>query len=192
MQETDARRPDIGVTAHVFNIIAVKAGAEKNGARARLPLRLVARRAWGGRRRARRGGIARSGAACWRRAAIAATRSWSCVTDGEEAGLMGAAGLVTDRDVMDRLQAYINVEATGNGGGAMLFETGPGNGWIVKPWARPAPHPRGASYAIEIYRRLPNDTDFSIFKRHDVPGPELRRDRRQLRRTTPRATRPNG
>ena len=52
----------------------------------------------------------------------------------------------------------------------MLFETGPGNGWIVKPWARSAPHPRGASFALEIYRRLPNDTDFSILKRHDVPG----------------------
>src|SRR5436190_525556 len=52
----------------------------------------------------------------------------------------------------------------------MLFETGPGNGWIVKPWARSAPHPRGASFAVEIYRRLPNDTDFSILKRRDVPG----------------------
>jgi hypothetical protein len=92
------------------------------------------------------------------------------VTDGEESGLMGAAGLVTDRDVMDRLQAYVNIEATGSGGTSMLFETGPGNGWIVKPWARWAPHPRGASFALEIYRRLPNDTDFSILKRHDVPG----------------------
>src|SRR5262249_47455708 len=26
------------------------------------------------------------------------------------------------------------------------------------------------SYATEIYRRLPNDTDFSILKRQDVPG----------------------
>jgi len=52
----------------------------------------------------------------------------------------------------------------------MLFETGPGNGWIVKPWARSAPHPRGASFAVEVYRRLPNDTDFSILKRRDVPG----------------------
>jgi hypothetical protein len=92
------------------------------------------------------------------------------VTDGEESGLMGAAGLVTDRDVMDRLNAYVNVESTGSAGTALLFETGPGNSWLVKPWARSAPHPRGASFAIEIYRRLPNDTDFSILKRRDVPG----------------------
>ena len=52
----------------------------------------------------------------------------------------------------------------------MLFETGPGNAWMVKPWAAAAPRPRGASYAVEIYRRLPNDTDFSMFKRQDIPG----------------------
>ncbi len=51
-----------------------------------------------------------------------------------------------------------------------LFETGPGNGWLVTPWARQAPRPRGGSFGIEIYRRLPNDTDFSILKRQGVPG----------------------
>src|SRR6188768_102847 len=30
VQETDARRPDLGLTARVSNIIAVKPGAEKN------------------------------------------------------------------------------------------------------------------------------------------------------------------
>ena len=57
---------------------------------------------------------------------------------------MGAAGLMTDREVTSRLQAYINVEAAGSGGTADLFEAGPGNGWLIGPWARRAPHPRGA------------------------------------------------
>jgi hypothetical protein len=92
------------------------------------------------------------------------------VTDGEEAGLMGAAALVTDRDVMSRLQAYVNVESIGSAGDPTLFETGPGNGWLVTPWARQAPRPRGGSFGLEIYRRLPNDTDFSILKRQGVPG----------------------
>ena len=83
---------------------------------------------------------------------------------------MGATGLMADRDVMDRLQAYINIEASGSAGPALLFETGPGNAWIVKPWAKSASHPRGDSYAVEIYRRLPNDTDFSIFRRRGIPG----------------------
>jgi hypothetical protein len=91
------------------------------------------------------------------------------LTDGEE-GLMGARALMTDREVTSRLQTYINIEAIGSAGQGVLFETGPGNGWLLRPWAHQAPHPRGASFGIEVYRRLPNDTDFSILKRHDIPG----------------------
>ena len=83
---------------------------------------------------------------------------------------MGAAALVTDREVTSRLRAYINLESIGSSGTSILFETGPGNAWLVAPWARRAPHPRGGSYAIEVYTRLPNDTDFSILKTRDVPG----------------------
>jgi hypothetical protein len=169
VQEVDARRPEVGYTARVANIIAVKAGSDRN-AIGLLAHYDSAPEAQGG---ADDGlGVAVSLEAA-RVLAARATRKHTLfvlVTDGEESGLMGAAGLVTDRDVMDRLNAYVNVEATGSSGTALLFENGPGNPWLVKPWARSAPHPRGASFAIEIYRRLPNDTDFSILKRHDVPG----------------------
>ena len=43
-------------------------------------------------------------------------RQWTLmvlVTDGEEAGLMGAAALMTDREVTQRLKAYLQVEAIG-------------------------------------------------------------------------------
>jgi peptidase M28-like protein len=169
VQETDARRPDLGATAHVFNIIAVKGGPDRKA------LGLVSH--YDSSPDAP--GAADDGlgvAVSLEAARVLAARGdrqhslFVLVTDAEEAGLMGAAGLVTDREVMSRLEAYINVEATGNDGGAMLFETGPANAWIVKPWARRAPRPRGTSYALEIYRRLPNDTDFSMLKRHDLPG----------------------
>lgn len=169
VQETDARRPDLGYTARVSNIIAVKQGSERTA------LGLVSHydsvpEAPGASDDAF--GVAVSLEAARVLAAREGRRHtlMILVTDGEESGLMGAAGLVTDRDVMDRLGAYINLEATGSGGTALLFETGPGNGWLVQPWARSAPHPRGASFALEVYKRLPNDTDFSIFKRRDLPG----------------------
>jgi len=169
VQETDARRPELGLTAHVANVIAVRAGAER-GAMALVSHYDSVPEAPGA---ADDGfGVALSleaarvlGAKTNRRHSLMVL-----VTDAEEAGLMGAAGLTADREVMDRVQAYVNVEAVGSSGTAMLFETGPGNAWIVKPWARRAPHPAGASYALEIYRRLPNDTDFSILARHDIPG----------------------
>ena len=169
VQEVDARRPEVGYTARVANIIAVKPGPDRNA------IALVSH--YDSAPEAPGGADDGLGVAVSLEAArVLAARTdrrhtlFVLVTDGEESGLMGAAGLVTDRDVMDRLNAYVNIEATGSAGTALLFETGPGNPWLVKPWARFAPHPRGGSFAIEIYRRLPNDTDFSVFKRRDVPG----------------------
>ncbi len=172
VQETDARRPELGRTARVANIIAVLPGSRSEA----VGLMSHYDSAPESPGAADDGiGVAVSLESA-RVLASRAERTWSTfvlVTDGEESGLMGAAALVTDREVMSRLQAYINVESAGSGGPAMLFEAGPGNSWVAAPWARSAPHPRGASYGVEIYKRLPNDTDFTIFARHGIPGLNL-------------------
>jgi hypothetical protein len=169
VQETDARRPELGRTARVANVIAVLPGKRRE-AIGLLSHYDSSPEAPGA---ADDGlGVAVSLEAA-RVLASRGDRTWSIlvlVTDGEESGLMGAAALATDREVMTRLQAYVNVEAAGSGGPAMLFETGPANSWITIPWARRAPHPRGASFGLEIYRRLPNDTDFTILARQGIPG----------------------
>lgn len=169
VQETDARRAALGRTAHVSNIIATLPGTrpEAIGLLAHYDSSPYAP------------GAADDGlgvAVALETARVLASRpsrQWTTyvlLTDGEEAGLMGAAALMTDRTVTDHLKAYLNIEAVGSGGSTMLFETGPGNSWLVRPWARRAPHPRGGSYSVEIYRRLPNDTDFSILKQQEIPG----------------------
>ncbi|CAN5768942.1 hypothetical protein BH18ACI5_BH18ACI5_22270 [soil metagenome] len=168
VQDTDARRPDAGLTARVSNVIATLAG-ERREAIGILSHYDSSPESPGGSDDGF--GVAVSLEAA--RLIAAQPRSWSTliiVTDAEEVGLMGAAALMTDREVRDRLQAYINLESTGSSGPAMLFQTGPGNSWLTAPWARSAPHPRGGAFALEIYKRLPNDTDFSILRRHDVPG----------------------
>ena len=169
VQEADAARPELGRTAHVFNIIAVKDGAVEDA------IALVAH--YDSVPEGPGAGDDAFGAAVVIEAArLLASRPQAhyslmvLLTDGEEAGLMGAAALVEDQPTTDRVQAYINVEAIGSGGPAVLFEVGPGNGWLLTPWARRAPHPDGASFALEIYKRLPNDTDFSILKRVGLPG----------------------
>lgn len=169
VQEADARRHELGLTAHVSNVIAVLPGqrSEAIGVVAHYDSNPDAPGATDD---------ALGVAVILETARVLAAggpRQWTTMfllTDGEESGLMGAASLVTDRQVIDRLRTYINLESIGSSGPARLFETGPGNAWVVKSWARSAPHPQGASYGIEIYKRLPNDTDFSILKTRDIPG----------------------
>ena len=168
VQETDARAAHIGLTARVSNIIGILQG-ERREAFGLLSHYDSSAEAPGAADDAF--GVAVSLEAA--RIIASRPRRWTTfvlVTDGEEVGLMGAEALMTDREVTDRLEAYINVEATGSAGPSMLFETGPANHWLLKPWARRAPHPRGGSFAVEVYRRLPNDTDFSILRRHEIPG----------------------
>ncbi len=169
VQETDARRPELGRTTRVSNIIATLPGSRSEA------LGIVshydsAPEAPGAADDGLGVGVSLEAA---RVLGGMPNRTWTLmvlVTDGEEANLMGAAGLMTDREVTRRLQAYVQIESTGASGPAWLFETGPDNAWLVSPWASRAPHPRGGSFAIEIYRRLPNDTDFSIIKRLGIPG----------------------
>ena len=169
VQEADARRPELGTTARVANIIATLSGTRREA------IGLIAH--YDSQPDAP--GATDDGlgvAVALEAARVFATqerRLWSLMvilTDGEEVGLMGAAALVTDRDVTSRLSAYLQVESIGSDGPALLFETGPGNRWLVGPWARQAPHPRGGSFAVEIYKHLPSDTDFSILSREDIPG----------------------
>ena len=92
------------------------------------------------------------------------------VTDGEEAGLLGAQAFVDEHRWAKDVRAVVNFEARGTGGPVQMFETGPDNGGAVEAWAQSVPHPTGTSLAYEIYKLMPNDTDFSVFKRLGAAG----------------------
>jgi hypothetical protein len=94
------------------------------------------------------------------------------ITDAEEIGLMGARAAVQDAEVARRVRALLNFDGTGAAGPSLLFETAAGRDGasLLGAWARGAPAPAGGSFAIEIYRRLPRDTDFTMFRRLGVPG----------------------
>ena len=51
-----------------------------------------------------------------------------------------------------------------------MFETSAGNGAVVAEWASLVPKPAGSSLTYEVYKRLPNDTDFTEFKRLKTAG----------------------
>lgn len=64
----------------------------------------------------------------------------------------------------------LNFEARGNAGPVIMFETTEGNGWMIDDLAAAAPDPVANSLSYEIYRRMPNDTDLTVFKRRGLPG----------------------
>ncbi|MBF8964238.1 M20/M25/M40 family metallo-hydrolase [Pontibacter sp. FD36] len=85
------------------------------------------------------------------------------MTDGEEYGLYGAKAFLK-HPWANEVGVVINVEARGNAGPSMTFEISPENGWIVEQFAESAPYPFASSMMYEVYRNLPNNTDFTVFR----------------------------
>lgn len=92
------------------------------------------------------------------------------ISDAEEIGLMGAKAFVDYHPLLKEVGILINLEARGNQGVSMSFEMNTDNGWIVREFAKAAPHPFANSLAYEVYRVMPNDTDFSEFRDTDIAG----------------------
>ena len=92
------------------------------------------------------------------------------LTDGEEAGLLGARAWVRDDLPRDRPTVVLNHEARGVAGPSLIFQTSPGNAGLVRAIAEAVPHPRGDSSLVAVYRLLPNDTDLSAVLAAGRPG----------------------
>jgi hypothetical protein len=85
------------------------------------------------------------------------------LTDAEEACLCGAAAFVHQSPLAKAGGVVLNLEARGSSGPAIMFETSDHNQKLVDAYAH-TPKPVGTSFAVEIYRLLPNDTDFTPFR----------------------------
>ncbi len=91
------------------------------------------------------------------------------ITDGEEAGLFGAKAFTEQEDV-SHIGVLLNYEARGNSGASMSFEWSEGNSWLVRQLKKVATRPVANSMSFEIYKNLPNDTDFTYFKKAGLNG----------------------
>ena len=87
------------------------------------------------------------------------------ITDGEEAGLLGAEAFIADERLSRNVAAVVNVEMRGTYGASNMFETSTGNRWLIRHLARTLERPQATSFFYAIYNLLPNDTDVTIFKR---------------------------
>lgn len=90
-------------------------------------------------------------------------------TDGEETGLFGARAFLRHPWASD-VGFVINLEARGNSGPSLFFEMSEQNGWIVEQLARAVPNAMATSLMYEIYRSLPNSTDYTIFREVGYAG----------------------
>ena len=91
------------------------------------------------------------------------------ITDGEEAGLLGAAAFVREHPWARDVEFTMNVEARGTKGPSLMFETGAGNLDAVRTLRRVGGG-RATSLSTFVYRLLPNDTDLSETARLDKPA----------------------
>ena len=90
--------------------------------------------------------------------------------DGEEVGLDGAKRFVAEHPWAKDVGVVLNIDARGNHGPSIMFETSDQNGWLIRQFAEATPHPVATSMSMDIYRIMPNDTDLSVFKRAGMDG----------------------
>lgn len=91
------------------------------------------------------------------------------ITDGEEVGLYGAKLAVEDPAFLSRTALVLNFEARGHRGPVVMFQTF----GAVAPWVDALAHvddPVAYSLAADVYERMPNDTDLTVFGRAGLPG----------------------
>jgi len=92
------------------------------------------------------------------------------VDEGEEEGLLGAQGFVDSHPWAKEVRVAVNVDNRGTYGPTMMFETGGASDWAIRFYARHVPRPAADSVAYAIYKLIPNDTDFTIFKEAGYQG----------------------
>jgi hypothetical protein len=82
--------------------------------------------------------------------------------DGEENGLLGALAFARADPDASRVRAVVNLDARGSRGPVLLFETTQRSAAVAEAVAAAVPRPVTSSLFSAVYRRMPNDTDFTV------------------------------
>lgn len=113
------------------------------------------------------------------------------ITDGEEAGLLGANAFFRRDPLANRIGLVINLEARGSSGRAQMFQTSAENGALIGAFQRSAVRPASSSLTVLIYERMPNDTDLTEVLRAGKAGLNYAIIGQQFDYHSPTATAPN-
>ena len=91
-------------------------------------------------------------------------------TDAEEPGMLGAEAFFAEHAWAHAAKVVINLEGSGSDGPVYLLRIGPDSGAVVRAFREVAEYPAAQSFAEEIFKHMPNDTDFSVAMRAGKPG----------------------
>ncbi|MFQ3305214.1 MAG: hypothetical protein ACI9K4_000273 [Polaribacter sp.] len=88
------------------------------------------------------------------------------ISDAEELGLLGAQAFVDQHSSTKDIGLVLNFEARGSGGPSyMLMETNGKNSKLLSEFLATKPNfPAANSLMYSIYKKLPNDTDLTVFR----------------------------
>lgn len=95
------------------------------------------------------------------------------ISDAEELGLLGAKAFVEHHPWAKNVGLVLNFEARGSGGPSyMLMETNGKNSKMISEFLKANPgYPASNSLLYSIYKKLPNDTDLTVFRENgDING----------------------
>lgn len=84
------------------------------------------------------------------------------ITDGEEAGLIGARAFIERHPLARNTTALVNLEARGVTGPAIMFETSRPNAAAIAAFG--VERPVANSLTTDFYRLIPNSTDVAVFE----------------------------
>jgi hypothetical protein len=90
-------------------------------------------------------------------------------TDGEEDRGEGAQAFMRS-PWADKVGLVLNFEARGTSGPSLMFETSPGNGWLIPEAAKAGVDLRACSLMYSVYSRMPFGSDFGAAKRRGLKG----------------------
>ncbi|MFV0424207.1 MAG: M28 family peptidase [Bacilli bacterium] len=93
------------------------------------------------------------------------------ITDHEESGLIGANYIADYHpELLEQIDFLYNWESRGTGGNVILFETTENDYQAVKNYSKVVKQQFAASFATAVYGRMPNGSDFTVFKESGVEG----------------------
>lgn len=88
-------------------------------------------------------------------------------------GLVGAEAFFGQHPAADDVAFVLNLEGSGSSGPVQLLRTGRDNRFAIQQYQAAVSDRMANSVANEIFKNMPNDTDFSVAQRADLQGIDL-------------------